>query len=379
MDAFRDHGRVRASLEEGVADARETVRALDRFGISLESVAEGLVADGVQLFADAADKLLGSIERKRAALRAGGFDRDDLALPAASAASLAAALEDWRRGGKVRRLWRRDASLWTGADESRWLGWLDVAEDRLAHLASLAAFAHEVEREGFAHVVLLGMGGSSLAPEVLGQSIGAAAGRPRLHVVDSTDPAEIRAVEAAIDLERTLFIVASKSGTTLEPLLFKEYFFARAAARLGREEAGRRFIAITDPGSPLQAEAERERFRQVFHGLPSIGGRYSALSNFGLVPAAAIGIDVARLLETAEAMALACHASVPPADNPGQARAPPRHAGAGGPRQGDARRLARHRGLRRLARAAHRRIDRQERTRPHAGRRRAARPARRLW
>jgi len=293
------------------------VRALDRFGISLESVAEGLVADGVQLFADAADKLLGAIERKRAALRAGGFDRDDLALPAASAASLAAALEDWRRGGKVRRLWRRDASLWTGADESRWLGWLDVAEDRLAHLASLAAFAHEVEREGFAHVVLLGMGGSSLAPEVLGQSIGAAAGRPRLHVVDSTDPAEIRAVEAAIDLERTLFIVASKSGTTLEPLLFKEYFFARAAARLGREEAGRRFIAITDPGSPLQAEAERERFRQVFHGLPSIGGRYSALSNFGLVPAAAIGIDVARLLETAEAMALACHASVPPADNPG--------------------------------------------------------------
>jgi len=317
MDAFRDHGRVRASLEEGVADARETVRALDRFGISLESVAEGLVADGVQLFADAADKLLGAIERKRAALHAGGFDRDDLALPAASAASLAAALEDWRRGGKVRRLWRRDASLWTGADESRWLGWLDVAEDRLAHLASLAAFAHEVEREGFAHVVLLGMGGSSLAPEVLGQSIGAAAGHPRLHVVDSTDPAEIRAVEAAIDLERTLFIVASKSGTTLEPLLFKQYFFARAAARLGREEAGRRFIAITDPGSPLQAEAERERFRQVFHGLPSIGGRYSALSNFGLVPAAAIGIDVARLLETAEAMALACHASVPPADNPG--------------------------------------------------------------
>ncbi|MBX6329842.1 MAG: bifunctional transaldolase/phosoglucose isomerase [Pseudolabrys sp.] len=317
MDAFRHHGRVRASLEEGLAEARAALTALDQLGISLEAVAEKLVADGVQLFADAADKLLGAIERKRLALRAGGFDREEAALPAAGRETFDAALEDWRRGGKVRRLWRRDASLWTGADESRWLGWLDIAEDRLAHLAPLAALAHDVKREGFAHVVLLGMGGSSLAPEVLARTIGAAPDYPHLHVVDSTDPAEIRAVEAAIDLARTLFIVASKSGTTLEPLLFQQYFFARTAERVGRARVGRQFIAITDPGSPLQEQAEREHFREVYHGLPSIGGRYSALSNFGLVPAAAIGIDVARLLETAEAMALACHASVPPADNPG--------------------------------------------------------------
>jgi transaldolase/glucose-6-phosphate isomerase len=317
MDAFRQHGRPRASLEEGITEAQEALAALDRFGISLDAVTDKLTADGVRLFSDAADKLFGAIERKRAAVLAGRFDRETATLPDALDKKVKAALEDWRKGGKIRRLWRCDASLWTGADEGKWLGWLGIADDRLAHLAPLEALARECKSEGLTHAVLLGMGGSSLGPEVLGTTLGSAPGYPLLQVLDSTDPAQIRAVEAKIDIARTLFIVSSKSGTTLEPDIFKRYFFERAAEAVGREKAGRQFIAITDPGSPLEQEAERDRFRRVYCGVPSIGGRYSVLSNFGMAPAAAIGIDVSRLLDAAEAMVHACDASVPPADNPG--------------------------------------------------------------
>jgi transaldolase/glucose-6-phosphate isomerase len=169
----------------------------------------------------------------------------------------------------------------------------------------------------FRHVLLLGMGGSSLGPEVLAETFGRQANAPELLVLDSTDPAQIREFESRIDPARTLFIVSSKSGGTLEPNVLKQYFFERVRQTVGKEQAGRHFIAITDPGSSMQQVAERDRFRHVFFGKPSIGGRYSVLSDFGMVPAAAMGLDLSRFLEATSAMVRSCCASAPPAQNPG--------------------------------------------------------------
>src|SRR5262249_3233369 len=153
-------------------------------------------------------------------------------------------------------------------------------------------FAEELKREGFRDALLLGMGGSSLGPEVLARTLGQTPGWPRLHILDSTDPAQIRATESALDLARTLVIVSSKSGSTIEPNLLTDYFCPRVAAATGRDRAGSRFVAVTDPGSPLEQRAKAAGFRHLFHGVPSIGGRYSVLSAFGLVPAAAAGYDL---------------------------------------------------------------------------------------
>ncbi|MGH7381534.1 MAG: bifunctional transaldolase/phosoglucose isomerase, partial [Candidatus Methylomirabilales bacterium] len=226
-------------------------------------------------------------------------------------------LDDWRINGKVRRLWARDASLWTGTDEGKWLGWLSITEDQLAQIGHLTAIAEEVKGAGFQHALLLGMGGSSLCPEVLKMTFGKIHGHPELHILDSTDPAQIGAVERKIDLASTLFIVSSKSGTTLESNIFKQYFFQRAKEVIGAEKVGDRFIAITDPGSKLQQVAERDGFRHIFFGIPSIGGRYSAFSDFGMVPAAVMGLDVRRFLDRADEMVHRCASGVPPEDNPG--------------------------------------------------------------
>ncbi len=234
------------------------------------------------------------------------------------AEAVKATLVEWRVGERTRRLWARDASLWTGADEAQWLGWLGVTEDQLTTgLERFQRIAEVARAEGFMHALLLGMGGSSLCPEVLKMTFGVIDGFPELHVLDSTDPAQVRAFEEKVDLGRTLFIVSSKSGTTLEPNIFKSYFFERVKERVGADAAGSRFIAITDPGSALQQAADKEGFRGVFFGVPSIGGRYSALSDFGMVPAAVMGLDVARLLERADEIVEACAASVPVEHNPG--------------------------------------------------------------
>jgi transaldolase/glucose-6-phosphate isomerase len=242
-----------------------------------------------------------------------------LSLYAHDTAAVDAALQEWQDGGKSRRLWDRDATLWTGSDEGQWLGWLSVIGDQQAHLDRLTALSREVTAQAYRHVLLLGMGGSSLAPDVLRRSFGTVPGAPELRVLDSTDPAQIAAVERQLDLSRTLIVVSSKSGSTLEPNIFFAHFFARVTALVGEQHAGARFIAVTDPGSHLESEARRLGFAHVFHGVPSIGGRYSALSSFGMVPAALMGLDVARLLRAAAEMARACRASVAAADNPGAA------------------------------------------------------------
>jgi glucose-6-phosphate isomerase len=237
-------------------------------------------------------------------------------LPAGLRAQVEAAAQEWLAQGKVARLWARDAGLWTGADEARWLGWLDAPAAGRAAIDELEAFGAQIAREGFTHALLLGMGGSSLAPEVMRLTFGHLPGAPDLHVLDSTDPAQVASIAGRVNLARTLVIVASKSGSTLEPNVFKQYFFERIAGLVGRDRAGRHFVAITDPGSKMQRVAEADGFRRVFLGEPSIGGRYSALSPFGLVPAAIMRIDLHRFVTDAETMAAACRRPDPHV-NPG--------------------------------------------------------------
>jgi transaldolase/glucose-6-phosphate isomerase len=317
FNAFREHGRLRASLTEDVETAADTMEALEKAGISMKAVTDRLLADGLSQFVDAFAQLLKATGSRTIASSSAKINSISYTLPAKLSAAVDAALADWAKNDKVRRLWRADASLWTGADENHWLGWLGITDDQVAHIAHLTSLAAEVKQAGFKHALLLGMGGSSLCPEVLRLTFGKIEGFPELHVLDSTDPAQIKAIEAKIDLKSTLFIVSSKSGGTLEPNIYKQYFFARAKEAVGEKEAGNRFIAITDPGSKMQHVAENDKFRHIFFGLPSIGGRYSALSNFGMVPAAAMGIDVVRFLNRTEEMVHACGASVPATENPG--------------------------------------------------------------
>jgi transaldolase/glucose-6-phosphate isomerase len=230
-----------------------------------------------------------------------------------------ACVEDWKKNDKVRRLWQRDASVWTGSDEGQWLGWLDIAATQLAQIEIFKKVAADVKKAKFKHALLLGMGGSSLCPEVLRMTFGKIKGFPVLHVLDSTDPAQIKAIEAQVDLKSTICIVSSKSGSTLEPNIYKQYFFERIKKKVGPEEVGKRFIAITDPGSKMQQVAEGDKFRHTFFGVPSIGGRYSALSNFGMIPAAIMGLDVAKFLKNTQEMVKACGASVAADKNPGVA------------------------------------------------------------
>ena len=238
-------------------------------------------------------------------------------LPESLAAAVKTTIADWQSGGKMRRLWQRDASLWTGDDEASWLGWLDITEEQIAHWVELRNLAKEVWSAGFKDVLLLGMGGSSLCPEVLRMTFGRTAGYPDLHVLDSTDPAQVKAFENKIDIAKTLFIVSSKSGSTLEPNIFKQYFFDLTAKAVGADKAGTHFIAVTDPGSKMQKVAEGDRFRHIFFGRPSIGGRYSALSHFGMVPAAVMGVDTKKFLDRAQEMVRACGSSASIEENPG--------------------------------------------------------------
>jgi len=312
LDAFRDHGKPRDSLEQNIPDAERVLKDLAKSGISLDAITDALVEDGVKLFAEAFDKLLGAVAQKRAAILGSRIDAQSIKLQTDIEKEAKALSEKWRANGAIRALWARDASVWTGADESKWLGWLDVVAREQKEVERYIAFAGWVKSKNFTDVVVLGMGGSSLGPEVLAETFGATDGFPKLRIVDSTDPAQIRRTEGSINLDKTLFIVSSKSGGTTEPNALMEYFFVRAGAK-----AAERFVAVTDPGSSLEKTATARGFAQIFYGEPTIGGRYSVLSPFGLVPAAAAGIDIADFLGLASIMVRSCGPDVPPAENPG--------------------------------------------------------------
>jgi transaldolase/glucose-6-phosphate isomerase len=315
LDAFRDHGKLRNSLEENVEEASRVLEELEQSGISLDAITAELVVDGVKLFADAADKLYGAVAFKRATVLSGGIDVQKLSLGDGLSKAVAKSTEEWRASAKIRRLWQKDKSVWTGEDENKWLGWLDSPAK--ADIADYEDFAQRVKGQKFTDAVVLGMGGSSLGPEVLAETFPHKAGFPKLHVLDSTDPSQVRSMEKAVDIAKTLFIVSSKSGGTTEPNAMKDYFYDRVAKAIGRDKAGHRFIAVTDPGSSLVKVAAKQGFARVFYGEPSIGGRYSVLSPFGLVPAAAAGIDVRALVTNALSMVRSCGADVPPHENPG--------------------------------------------------------------
>jgi len=299
LAAFRQHGRVRATLESGLQEAEEALERLASLGVNLDVIAERLLEEGLAAFTASFSALLDTLERKRRALLHGAANRQILS-PGDCADKVGERLHAWKRRHFLRRLWFKDPTLWAPDPQPEItdrLGWLELPRIMHRRLEDLVSFTAEVKEEGISQVVLLGMGGSSLAPEVFQGVFGSSAGHPQLTVLDSTHPRAVLAVEDRLDLHRTLFLVSSKSGTTLETLCLFRYFWNRVDKATG--EPGRHFAAITDPGSPLTKLAGERRFRRVFPAKTDVGGRYSAFTEFGLVPAALIGIDIESLLERA--------------------------------------------------------------------------------
>jgi transaldolase/glucose-6-phosphate isomerase len=313
IDAFRDHGVAGPSLTADIDSERHVLSEADRLGLDLPGVTDALVVDGVEKFSDALDALLGAVAKTRSQMLGKRLNGFETKLPEPLQGLVEQRLEQASAEHWSRRLWAGDATLWTGKDGSRWLGWLAAGRTSVDPDA-LEAFAAEARK--YRDIVLLGMGGSSLGPEVLGRVLGSMPGHPTLSVIDSSDPGQIATVAAAIDPARTLFIVSSKSGTTMEPELLRTYFFDLVERTVGKGNAGGRFVAVTDPGSDLEKVAREDGFAHVFLGDPEIGGRYSVLSPFGLVPAAAIGVDVPAFLASAQLMVDSCGGDVPPAANP---------------------------------------------------------------
>jgi glucose-6-phosphate isomerase len=235
-------------------------------------------------------------------------------LPAELRAAVDLAAADWTANDKVARFWKKDPSLWTREGEEKWLGWIDIVERQEKDLTAYAVLANDIRSSGFKNVLLLGMGGSSLCPEVLSVTFGQQPGFPALHIVDSTDPVQVKAARDTVNLAETLVIVASKSGSTLEPNVLKQYFFTEMQKAVGADNAGKHFLAITDPGSKMEQVAKADGFRAIFHGDPTIGGRFSALSPFGVVVATVAGLDTVKLL--AEAAKGVTSAQQAPSDNP---------------------------------------------------------------
>ncbi|HYM50226.1 MAG TPA: bifunctional transaldolase/phosoglucose isomerase [Candidatus Limnocylindrales bacterium] len=315
LKAFKEHGEVRQSLTENMAGAEQVLHELAELGIDMDQVTHDLEVDGVKLFADSVTRLLSEIEDKKKRLSAGPVGAHEAKLGALEA-PVNARLTQLERDAAVRRIWEKDATLWKADPAAQKeikerLGWLEVVTRIKARIPELTALRDTLLKEGCRDAVLLGMGGSSLAPEVFRRTFGEASQALRLHVLDTTDPAAIAELERAIPIDKTVFIVASKSGTTLETLSHYHYFWEKTRGR------GSQFLAITDPGTPLAQDAQRRGFRQVFLNPPDIGGRYSALSCFGLVPAALAGVDLNALLDRAAMMVQACAPGVPAGENPG--------------------------------------------------------------
>ena len=316
VEAFMDHGTVAITLTVGIDEAREQLAQLKALGIDLDHVTDTLQVDGVVAFADAFAGLMESIDVQRRQILAEDM-RLSWSVPGHEDV-VQAGLDDLSEQDIVSRIWAHDHTVWKPepTEITNRLDWLTIADEMRGNLDRLRAFAAGVRAAGYTDVVLLGMGGSSLAPEVFSTVFGAVEGHPRLTILDSTDPGMVLDIAADIDLSKTLFVVATKSGGTAETLSAFKYFYNQVADTLGAADAGDHFVAITDPGSSLVDLAQTHNFRDIFLNNPNIGGRYSALSYFGLVPAALLGIDLARLLD--QARIAACNAGgagCPPAQS----------------------------------------------------------------
>ncbi len=313
IDAFRDHGIIAGdTVRSDYAGAHAVMAQLAEAGIDMDAVTQELLEAGVKQFADSYNALIRGIAEKIDSMTSGYSGRQHIDAGKADAVPL----DTPEATAVATRIWHRDPDLWKPGDAAHAgvirnrLGWLDVVSAMREQLPALTALSAEVREAGWRDCVLLGMGGSSLCPEVLRTSFGSATGHPTLHVLDTTDPLAIARVTGGIDPARTGYIVSSKSGTTLETLSHLAHFWEVTTAA-GIADPGSHFIAVTDPGTPLGATARERRFRHVFENPPDIGGRYSALSMFGLVPAAIIGIDCDRLLQRAADMRRNCAAGVP--------------------------------------------------------------------
>ena len=318
LKAFKDHGRILgATVLQDVEKADGALESLKRLGIDLNAVAEKLQQDGVASFAASFDQLMAALEKKRQAIVGVELDHQELELGKYQN-RVQKRLKDWQAQQFGQRLWQKDGTLWSALPQPELtdrMGWLELPDTMEKQLHNLRALAEGVKSEGIRHVVLLGMGGSSLAPEVFQQTFGNSSGYPQLHVLDSTHPAAVKSMETRLDLNTTLFVVSSKSGTTTETNSFFYYFWDKL--RQLKPEPGAHFVAITDNATALEKLAADRKFRATFTAPEEVGGRYSALTVFGLVPAALIGVDVGTLLARARRMTQACGASVPEIKNPG--------------------------------------------------------------
>jgi transaldolase/glucose-6-phosphate isomerase len=319
VDAWRDHGKPAATLEKDMDKAPELFNQLKALGIDFNKITDKLTADGVRSFSASFVDLMRAIEQRREMSLPGIKERHISAL-GKHESDAKAALEEISSKKVIERFWKKDAAIWSdSADDQKIinnaLGWLTVTNLMQERVKELKTFAEEVRAAGFKHAVVLGMGGSSLCPEVLRRTFGKQLDYPELLVLDSTVPAAVLQLDKQIDPKKTLFIVASKSGTTTEPQMFYRYYFDKVKQLVG-DKAGENFVAVTDPGTQLESEAKRDNFRKIFTNMADIGGRYSALSYFGMVPFAVMGGDVESLLRRAKAAMDACSAT-DGANNPG--------------------------------------------------------------
>ncbi|MGD8552988.1 MAG: bifunctional transaldolase/phosoglucose isomerase [Anaerolineales bacterium] len=320
LHAYHDHGEPALRLEQGADKAKRVLAGLPQIGIELSNVTQQLEDEGVQKFIHSYDQLMDTLDEKLS----GVCDQETGAMTLALGDAITEfeeRLDDLERKDFIERLWNKDASLWSEKPNEQdqikdALGWLHVSEEMEANIPKIEQFVRTVKAAGFEHVVHMGMGGSSLAPLLFARTFSSGSSGLPVTVLDSTEPETILGLERDLNLEKTLFIVASKSGKTAETLAFADYFYRKLEDRLG-SDAGNNFIAITDPSTPLAAMAQKRGFRHVFLNYPDIGGRYSALSYFGLLPAAFAGVDINALTERAREMLEACSPSVPAHENPG--------------------------------------------------------------
>lgn len=317
LEAFRDHGIPEETLEKRLDESENYLEQLERYGISLTEVTDKLLEEGVELFAVAFKKLLAAVNKERRAHLPPKIDTMTFKLPESLSKEVDDMCAEWQEAQRIQKLWKRDKAIWTGADEDKWMDWLDIVEEQIKDADKFDHLAAEVKEGDFKYAVVLGMGGSSLCPEVMSLTFTRGEGYPELSILDSTNPEQILAKAKSLDLEETLFIVSSKSGTTLEPNIFLEYFLHLVKEKVGEDKAGYHFIAVTDPDSKLEAFAKQEGFREIYYGKPAIGGRYSALSDFGMIPSAVMGLDVREFLNRAQDMVDACKKTDNVKENPG--------------------------------------------------------------